>query len=78
MEDSNRLLTLLGQAVWHTQHLELVMTQYNSLMTLQDRKKCGEVISENDVNKALAVNKAKPLKTMISKAKEQGSLPKPK
>jgi hypothetical protein len=75
VDDVQHLFKLLGQAVWYTQHLELVMTQYNSLMTLQQQHKSSKRISEDDVKKALCTEKTQTLEPLIISAKEQGTLP---
>jgi hypothetical protein len=75
VDDVQHLFKLLGQAVWYTQHLELVMTQYNSLMTLQQHHKSSKRISEDDVKKALCTKKTQTLEPLIISAKEQGTLP---
>ena len=51
------------------------ITQYNSLMTLQQHHKSSKRISEDDVKKALCTKKTQTLEPLIISAKEQGSLP---
>jgi hypothetical protein len=75
VDDVQRLFKLLGQAVWYTQHLELVITQYNSLMTLQQGQGDAKRIREDDVKKMLSTKKTQTLEPLIISAKEQGSLP---
>jgi len=55
--------------------LDLVITQYNSLMTLQQGQESGKRVSEDDVRKMLSSKKTQPLEPLIISAKEQGSLP---
>lgn len=75
VDDVQRLFNLLGQAVWYTQHLELVITQYNSLMTLQQGQEPDKRISEDHVKKTLSTKKTQTLEPLFISMKAQGSLP---
>ena len=60
-EGVQHLHTLLGQAVWFTQHLELVLSRYIALLKLQRRQDRGEIISEDDILKTLSMVKSQSL-----------------
>jgi hypothetical protein len=75
VDDVQRLFKLLGQAVWYTQHLELVITQNKYLMTLKQGQGDGKRIREDDVKKMLSTKKTQTLEPLIVSAKEQGALP---
>lgn len=74
VDDVQRLFKLLGQAVWYTQHLELVMTQYNALMNLKILQESGEFLNEEAVRNALITKKTQTLGKLVAVAKEQGIL----
>ena len=75
VDDAQRLFKLLGQAVWYTQHLELVVTQYNSLMTFQQGLGDINRISEDDVRKMLSTKKTQTLEPLFISMAAQDSLP---
>ena len=75
VDDVQRLFKLLGQAVWYTQYLELVMTHYNALMKLQQRQECGEAFSETEVSKALSLPKTQQLDELIDEARRNETWP---
>ena len=75
VDDAQRLFKLLGQAVWYTQHLELVVTQYNSLMTLQQGLGDINRISEDDVRKILSTKKTQTLEPLFISMTAQDLLP---
>ena len=75
VDDVQRLFNLLGQVVWYTQHLELVVTQYNSLMTLQQGLGDINRLSEDDVRKMLNTKKAQTLEPLFISMTAQGLLP---
>ena len=74
-DDAQRLFKLLGQAVWYTQHLELVVTQYNSLMTFQKGLADINRLREDDVRKMLSTKKTQPLEPLFISMTSQDSLP---
>ena len=74
VNDAQHLFTLLSEALWHTQHVELVMTQYNALMILKINEECGETIKEENVCNALKTNKPQQLDKLVAEAKERGIL----
>ncbi len=76
LDDVKRIHNLLGQALWHTQHLERIMTQYNAFMVLKTRQERAEFVREDDFKNALTTTKKRDLESLISEAKEQGFLPK--
>lgn len=75
IEESQRIFNLLGQVVWYTQHLELVMTQYNSLLTLQSETEFGGRISETDIRKIFTSHKKMTLEELLPETKEHGVIP---
>ena len=76
VEDSQHLFTLLGKALWYTQHLELVMTQYNALMSLKLQQESGETIKEENVRNVLKTNNPQQLDKLVAEANKQGILSK--
>lgn len=69
-EGVQRIHTLLGQAVWHTQILELALSRYIVLRNLERRQDLGEIVSESDYLKSLSTAKSQPLKTSYDALKE--------
>lgn len=75
VDDTQRLFNLLGQVVWYTQHLELVMTQYNTLLNLQVDHQVGTWNSKDEIRNVLSRREKETLEPLIAVATQQGSLP---
>jgi hypothetical protein len=75
-EDVNHLFNIIGQAVWHLQHLEKVLTTFNSLKILQKQRENGKNINETDANSILKKQQRLTLGPLIKAAKKEQTIPK--
>ena len=74
-EDIDYLFHKLGQAVWHLQHLEKVMTTFNAFKILQRKRDNRIKITEKMAQKALDRQRGKTLGPLIGTAKKEKQFP---
>lgn len=69
------LYKLIGESVWHLQHLENVLSSYTTLRILQRKRDKGSKVNEADVLKSLGGQRNQVLGQLIGSAKEHGAIP---
>lgn len=73
--DVTTLYRLIGESVWHLQHLENVLSSYTSLRILQRKRGKGCKVTESGAQKSLDGQQKQVLGKLIESAKEQGAIP---
>lgn len=74
-EDVDKLYRLIGQSVWHLQHLENILASYIVLCKLQKERKKGDKITQIDLEKAQLKERKKTLDPLIKTSKAEKIIP---
>lgn len=75
-EDISHLYLSIGEAIWHLQHLEMLMTTFNTLKILQSKRKNKISITDEQAYDVREKQRKLTLGTLISSAKENHILSK--
>lgn len=73
--DVTTLYKLIGESVWHLQHLENVLSSYTALKILQRKRDKGSEVTETSAQKSLDGQQKQVLGQLIGSAKEHGTIP---
>lgn len=73
--DVDELYRLIGEAVWHLQHLENIVASFTAYKLLQTKREKGVAITEGKVTKALQGQKGQTLGPLIGTAKTKDTIP---
>lgn len=76
VDDVNKLYQSIGEAVWNLQHLENVMTTYNALKILQNKRENNITFTDEEAYNTLNNQRKLTLGPLISSAKQHQMLPK--
>ncbi len=73
--DVTILYKLIGESVWHLQHLENVLSSYTTLSILQRKRDKGSKVTESGAFKSLNGQQKQVLGQLIGSAKDHGVIP---
>ncbi|WP_284451693.1 glutathione S-transferase family protein [Methylophaga thalassica] len=74
-EHVDQLYRLIGEAVWHLQHLENVVASFTTFKVLQAKREKGKRLKQADVERALGKQKGQTLVPLIGNAKSHKTIP---
>ena len=73
--DVQTLYNLIGQSVWHLQHLEHALTTFTAMKILQRERERGSKLTENVCRRALEKQRGFTLGPLIASAKREQTIP---